>query len=140
VLIDTGEWTEAEVLGLLRRADCLLSLTAAEGWGLGAFDAACQGTPVLITGHGGQLEWLGADHPGLLPFRTVPADHPDPALFEPGMTWAAADVDVAVEQLRALLRGDHDQLVRATERLAIDLPVRYSPAAVGAIAASRLPG
>ncbi len=139
VLIDTGEWTEPEVLGLLRRADCFLSLTAAEGWGLGAFDAACQGTPVLITGHGGQVEWLGADHPGLLPFRMVDADHPDPALFEPGMEWAAADVDAAIGQLRALARRELPALAHATERLSSELPARYSPVTVGARAASLLP-
>ena len=139
VLIDTGDWSEGQVLGLLRRADCFLSLTAAEGWGLGAFDAACLGTPVLITGHGGQLEWLGDDHPGLLPFRTVPADHPDPALFEPGMTWAEADVRAAAEHLRAVLRGELHGLAAATARLATELPERFSPAAVGARAASLLP-
>lgn len=139
VLIDTGEWSEAQVLGLLRRADCFLSLTAAEGWGLGAFDAACQGTPVLITGHGGQVEWLGEHYPGLLPFRMVAADHPDRALFEPGMTWAAADVDAATDRLRALRRGELPELVRAAARLADGLPDRYSPTAVGSLAASLLP-
>ena len=139
VVVDTGPWTEAEVLGLLGRADCFLSLTAAEGWGLGAFDAACLGTPVVMTGHGGQLAWLGADHPGLVPFRMVEAEHPDRTLFEPGMTWAAAEVDTAAEMLRALHRGELPALTRATSRLAAELPDRYSPERIGALAAALLP-
>lgn len=138
VHVDTADWTDGQLLGLLTRADCSLSLTAAEGWGLGAFDAACRGTPVLITGHGGQVEWLGADHPGLLPHRLVDAVHPDTTLFEPGMQWAEADLDAVVELLRELRRGGLPELRAATERLARDLPARYSAEVVGTRAAALL--
>lgn len=138
VHLDTGDWTDGQLLGLLERADCFLSLTGAEGWGLGAFDAACRGTPVLITGHGGQLEWLGADHPGLLPFAMVDAVHPDTTLFEPGMRWAEADLDAAVDQLRALQAGGLPALRVTTARLVRELPERYAAERVGALAASLL--
>ena len=138
VHVDTGEWSEAQVLGLLERADCFLSLTASEGWGLGAFDAACLGTPVVITGFGGQVEWLGADHPGLLPYRTVPARHPYADLFEPGMEWAEADLDAAVDQLRDLAAGRAGPLAQASRSLRSALPDRYSPHRVGRIAADAL--
>ena len=138
VHIDTGVWSEAQVLGLLERADCVLSLTASEGWGLPAFDAACLGTPVVITGFGGHLEWLGADHPGLLPHRMVPVDHPDLSHYEPGMRWGEADLDAAVDLLRDLAAGRADALGRATSALHRTLPERYAPARVGRLAAEAL--
>jgi len=52
--------------------DCFVSLTHGEGWGMGAFDAAALGKPVLITGYGGPAEYLGPDYPGLLEYTMVP--------------------------------------------------------------------
>ncbi len=138
VHVSTARWSEGQVLGLLDRADCFLSTTASEGWGLGAFDAACLGTPVVITGFGGQVEWLGTDHPGLLPYHMVPATHPYEHLFEPGMEWAEADLDVAVDQLRALAHGRNAPLEEATRALQAVLSDRYSPRRVGRIAADAL--
>ena len=138
--MDTGEWTEAEVLGLLQRTDCCLSLTASEGWGLAAFDAACLGTPVVITGFGGQVERLGADHPGLLPCRMVDAVHPDATLFEPGMRWAEADLEVAVALLRALAAGHADDLDRATRELQGRFARSAPQRSVGEMAARALAG
>lgn len=137
VLVDTAHWSEGQVLGLLERADCFLSMTASEGWGLGPFDAACLGTPVVITGFGGQVEWLGADHPGLLPYRRVPADHPYP-LFEPGMEWAEPDLDAAVDRLRDLASGRPSILRTAAAELRASVLDRYSPTRVGQLAAAAL--
>jgi glycosyltransferase involved in cell wall biosynthesis len=139
VLVETGRFDEGQMLGLLQRADCVFSMTSAEGWGLGPFDAACLGTPVIITGFGGQVEWLGGDYPGLLPFRMVDADHPDRSLFEPGMTWAAADADTAVDQLRALYEGRHPALTERSASLAGELTRRYAPGAVADIVEAVLP-
>ena len=139
VLVDTADWTEAEVLGLLRRADCFLSTAASEGWGLGAFDAACFGRPVLVSGFGGQVEWLGTDHPGLLPFRMVPAVHPDATLFEPGMWWGEVDLDAAVDALRQLAAGTAVELVSHAAALGPVLQARYAEDEVGRVASSVLP-
>ena len=139
VIVDTAEWSDAELRALHERADVFLSLTAGEGWGLGAFDAACRSTPVIITGWGGQVEWLGADHPGLLPYSLVPADHPDRTLFEPDMTWAWPDLDSAVDLLRALHGRADPTFERHVAAAAPDLRRRYAPSAVGPAAADLLP-
>lgn len=139
VVVDVGGWSDGEVLGLLERAQCVLSLTASEGWGLGPFEAACLGTPVVMTGYGGQVEWLGADHPGLVPFRMVPAEHPDTSLFEPGMRWAEADMDAAIDLVRAVV-DDAAPVVRAhTTALRASLLERFDPAAVASILIDVLP-
>jgi glycosyltransferase involved in cell wall biosynthesis len=139
VVLDTMPWTEAEMFRMLVRADCYVSLTSTEGWGLGAFDAACVGTPVLITGYGGQVEWLGVGYPGLLPFVLEPVVVAHGTSFEPGMLWAAPDLEAAVEAMRAMAHRQAPELSAAAAALGPALLERYSPAAVGAIAASVLP-
>lgn len=131
VVVDTGVWTDEQMLGLLERADCFLSLTASEGWGLGAFDAATRGTPVVVTGFGGQVEWLGNDHLGLIPFTLVDADHPDTSLFEPGMKWAQANIDDAIDLVRGVIRGSNTSLLERSTALATELRDKYSSARVG---------
>jgi len=132
VVLDTESWTDQEMAGLWQLADCYVSLTSVEGWGLGAFDAAVAGVPLIITGYGGQLAWLGDDHPGLVPFTIVPADHPDRSMFEPGMSWALAELDAAVDLMRAAVDG-HADFVSHAPALSARLTDQYSEAAVGHI-------
>lgn len=130
VQLEPDSWTDAQVAGLVDRADAFVSLTAAEGWGLGAFDAATRGVPVVITGGGGQQEWLGPDAPWVVPYTMEPANHPDRKLFEPGMQWARADVQAAAEMLRAI-HSDRAAARRAAAPMAERVRRDYSPATVG---------
>lgn len=139
VLVDTSIWSDAQVAGLVERTSCFVSLTSAEGWGLGPFDAACAGVPVVITGFGGQVEYLGEDYPGLLPHRMVPPVHEDPDLVPAGVQWAYPDMDAAVERVRGVLDGSDTELVEAATTLAPRLRERFSPEAVGALAAAAVP-
>ncbi|MBV9405066.1 MAG: glycosyltransferase family 4 protein [Acidobacteriaceae bacterium] len=72
----TEPWPRASVEALHERGDCYVSLTHGEGWGLGAYEAAAFGKPVIITGHGGQLEFLPASLAYHVDFRLVPFDDP----------------------------------------------------------------
>lgn len=139
VVVITETWTPAEMAALHARADVFVSLTAAEGWGLGAFDAAVRGTPVLTSDGPAPREWMGADHPGLLPVSQVPARHPDRELFDPStMQWGWADLDTAVDRLRALRAGDDPGLLAAAAALAPAIRARYAPEVVGRVAAGLL--
>ena len=82
--------------------DCYVSLAHGEGWALGAFDAATRGTPVVMTGWGGHLDYLGADWPGALDYRlaVVPVWPPHRPSYWPSQRWAAPDFDGAVAALR----------------------------------------
>jgi glycosyltransferase involved in cell wall biosynthesis len=83
--------------------DVYVSLTHAEGWGLGAFEAATLGKPVLMTAWGGQCEFLGADWPGAIPcaLEPVPLWPPHQPSYFPSQCWAAPDADAAVALMRA---------------------------------------
>jgi glycosyltransferase involved in cell wall biosynthesis len=110
--------------------DAYVSLAHGEGWGMGAFDAATLGKPVLITGWGGQLDYLGADYPGLLRYEMVPVrgwlPHASPTLphasLAPAQRWAMADSRHAAQLMRAAMARERSLLHAATavrEKIAI---------------------
>jgi glycosyltransferase involved in cell wall biosynthesis len=70
-LIDE-EISQEDILNLHARGDCYISLCRSEGWGLGAFDAAGFGKPIIITGYGGQTEYLPGHLAYLVDYRLVP--------------------------------------------------------------------
>ncbi len=82
--------------------DCYVSLAHGEGWALPIFDAASRGTPVVATGWGGHLDYLGADWPGAIAYRlgTVPILPPDKPSFWPPQRWALPQFDAAVAALQ----------------------------------------
>jgi glycosyltransferase involved in cell wall biosynthesis len=100
--VAVGDWSPAEVAGLHRRSDCYVSLTHGEGWGLGLFDAVAAGNPVVTTGWGAPVEWLGADAPGLVEHELVSVRHSAPHSYAPDQQWAEPDVDHAAALLRAV--------------------------------------
>lgn len=92
-----------EIDRLHTRGDCFFSLTHSEGWGLGPFDAALFGNPVIVTGWGGQLDYLGAEYPLLVRYEMEPTNKYTPDGFfmrTEGTDWAAADQAHAGELMR----------------------------------------
>lgn len=105
VLMDR-EVPPADILDLHARGDCYLSLTRSEGWGMGAFDAASWGTPVIITGYGGQLDFLQPQAAGLVRHTLVPVHDPmGYPSFAPDQNWAEPDLAHARELLRAMVES-----------------------------------
>jgi glycosyltransferase involved in cell wall biosynthesis len=107
--------------------DAYVSTTHSEGFGLGAFDAAARGRPVLMTGWGGQRDYLGDDSawPGALPSRmtSVPVWPPDAPSYWRSQRWASVDVDVVAHALRAYVADPAPHLAaaeRIAERIAND--------------------
>lgn len=101
-LID-GNIPEEQIHALHRRGDCFVSLTRGEGWGLGSFEAATTGNPVVITGYGGQTEYLPADYPYLVRHTLV---HVKPnrrwSSYGADQSWAEPDIEDAVRLMRHL--------------------------------------
>jgi len=86
--------------------DVYASLSHGEGFGLGAFEAATRGTPVVMTGWGGHLDFLGTDWPGAIAGRLVPAPvwPPYQPSYFPSQRWAEPDMDAAVRRLQEALQ------------------------------------
>lgn len=81
--------------------DCFYSLTHCEGWGLGAFDAAAAGNPVIITGWGGQLDFLPAEDSFHVEYALQPVQ-PEKGWesYQKDHLWAGADREHAIATLR----------------------------------------
>jgi glycosyltransferase involved in cell wall biosynthesis len=129
VRLVTRALTNREVAGLHHRGDCFVSLCRSEGWGLGAFDAATHGNPVVTTGHGGHLDHLG-DSPYLVDFELVPVrDSAGFPSYAPDQRWAEPNVEHGAELLRRVVREREEAQAHASAR-ADEIKERYRPAAI----------
>jgi glycosyltransferase involved in cell wall biosynthesis len=91
--------------------DCFVSLSHGEGWGMGAFDAATFGKPVLIAPYGGPAEYLPAGYPGFLDYTMVPVSGwTAAASFGPPQCWAQPDTEDAARKLRTVVARHADFL------------------------------
>lgn len=106
--------------------DVYVSLSRAEGWGMGAYEAALLGRPVLMTGWSGQLDFLGEDHPGLVDYQLEAIDWPG-TTYGPDHQWAVADLADVRRKMRAQFerRGEPDE---AAMRLSETICNRFSEA------------
>ncbi len=103
----TRRLSDGEIGRLHDDGDCFVSLCRSEGWGLGAFDAAAHGTPVVTTAFGGHLDYL-AGSPHLVDFDLVAVEDPSglPS-YAPDQRWAEPDLDHGAAVLREVL-ADYD--------------------------------
>ena len=117
ITIITDELSDADVVALHRNGDCYISLCRSEGWGLGAFDAATAGRPVIMPAFGGHLDYLPSELAFLLPceplsVRTSPPSRsythdqswaePSRAHARDAMRWIVAHQREAWERGRGL--------------------------------------
>ena len=58
LVIPNKALTDSEIVALHQDADCFVSATRGEGWGLGMFEAALMQRTVIAPGYGGQFDFL----------------------------------------------------------------------------------
>lgn len=103
IALETRRLSKADIDALHRRGDCFVSLARGEGWGMGAFAAASRGIPVVTTGFGGHLDFLGGS-PSLIDYRSVPVeDRTGVTSYSSDQRWAEPDVDHAAQLLRSVI-------------------------------------
>ncbi len=125
VLILTDDsLSDEEMFALHEMGDCYISLARTEGWGLGAFEAARLGKPVVMTGYGGQLDYLSPDLSWMVDYEMVSVYEPGrPANLKPGVLWAAPSVSHAATQLREVYDNQLAATAQAQQlagRIAVD--------------------
>jgi hypothetical protein len=130
VKLVTRELVEDEIEALHTRGDCFVSLCRSEGWGIPSFDAVAYGNPVVITGYGGQLEYLDAARAHLVDYSLVEVRDPTglPS-YTPDQRWAEPSIEHAAERLRHVYEHRADARERARD-LSREILVRYRPEAV----------
>jgi glycosyltransferase involved in cell wall biosynthesis len=113
MLLISDPFTEAEIACLHQRGDCFVSLCHSEGWGLGAFDAAGLGKPIVITGYGGHLEFLPKELAYLIDYRMVPViDRQGSASYSLNQAWAKPDLTQASQLMREVFNKRNESLDR----------------------------
>jgi glycosyltransferase involved in cell wall biosynthesis len=104
--------------------------------GLTLFEAMSLGKPVIATGWSGNMDFMSADNSFPVKYQLVPLDQ-DYLPYRAGQIWA----DPSVDDAAALMRYVFEHPLDAEEvgrHAAADISRGYSPAAIGALIASRL--
>lgn len=110
----TGQIDEADIAGLHQRGDCYLSLSHGEGWGIGAFDAAAAGNPVVATGWGGALDYLDPHYAWVVGCDLVIArDDENLAKFKKQHRWAQPRAEAAAAMMRRVAADPEAARARA---------------------------
>jgi glycosyltransferase involved in cell wall biosynthesis len=100
------------IAGLYTSCHAFVSPTRAEGWGLPIIEAMACGLPAIVTGYGGQTEFLGP-HAYRIDHRLVPVDEPffNAAAGDFGL-WAEPDIG----HMRRLMRRVYENPAEARQR------------------------
>lgn len=97
VVFVKNQLTYDEVRSLHHQCDCYIQLTRSEGFGLGIFESYKIGKNVIVTGYGGQTEFLPINHYGLVDHSIVNVQ--DTLFFnvqlDESYTWAKPNIDHA---------------------------------------------
>lgn len=93
-----------EILALHSFGDCYVSLNKGEGFGLTIFDAFNLGKKVITTGYGGQVDFLGNDHRGLVKYKIdkVSGMESFSTNYSSDQEWAYPDLDCAYEIMKQM--------------------------------------
>ncbi|MDD4650647.1 MAG: glycosyltransferase [Methanothrix sp.] len=121
VEIINEEISQEDIFKLHARGDCYFSLCRSEGWGLGAFDAASLGKPIIITGYGGQTEYLPGHLAYLVNYRLVPViDVVGKRSYSRDQMWAEPNRIHASQLIRQVFEGRraaHQRAVTLSEHI-----------------------
>ena len=129
-VVDDELLPDGEMRALHEVGDVFVSLTRSEGFGLGAFEAAARGKPVVMTRYGGQLDFLPPTRSWLVDYRMTPLRDPSRwAVFAHGTTWPEASIEDAVTVLRQIA-ADPDAARARAAPLADEIAERFSTRAV----------
>lgn len=97
--------TNEEVLALHSFGDCYVSLNKGEGFGLTIFDAFNYKKQVITTGYGGQVDFLGINHNGLVNFKIDKVKGMDKfsTNYSVDQEWGYPDLDHAYSLMEKML-------------------------------------
>jgi glycosyltransferase involved in cell wall biosynthesis len=125
-----------EMISLIRRGDCYVSLHRSEGFGLGMAEAMACGKPVIGTDYSGSTDFL-SDRTGFPVSFALRPVQPGDYIFSDGQTWAEPDQAAAAKAMQRVFHDRPERERRAAAGKAL-VETRYGRRNVGRIAAERL--
>jgi glycosyltransferase involved in cell wall biosynthesis len=131
-----GYMTRAELAGLMRAADCYVSLHRSEGLGLGIGEAMALGKPVVATGYSGIAEILtpANSYPVRYGIVSIPRDY---GPYLEGLSWAEPDLEHASALMRQVVDDEAGRMERGRRAVA-DMARCRAPRITGMRARLRL--
>lgn len=131
VVLVTESLGSREMQAIHRIGDCYISLCRGEGWGLGAYEAAWLGKPVIMTGFGGHTAFLPAALSYQVKWRLAAVSVPDrnPS-YTPDQHWAEPDCNHASALMRQIVLNP-DQARSRGESLRQYVTARFRPEVIG---------
>lgn len=102
---------------LLNAADAVVSLHRAEGFGFVIAEAMRLGKPVITTDWSGHMDFTSADTAFLVPSRLVACEDVYGVYKDGGAQWAEPDLEIAAEQMRAVVTDVAAREARVTAAL-----------------------
>jgi glycosyltransferase involved in cell wall biosynthesis len=131
-LLAEDEVPDSLIDGIHTLGHCFVSLSRCEGFGLGMFDAATRGRPVIAVGYGGPTDFLGTDWPGRVPHRMVPCESiAGYQWFDPTQSWPEPD-DLAAFALMRDFIASPEPFRAAAETIRRRILEEFGPRAVSA--------
>lgn len=121
---------------LTASCDCYVSLHRSEGFGIGMAEATLLGRPVVATGYGGNVDFMGPPGGWLVRHTLVPIG-PGSDPYPADAVWAQPDLDHAAELLRAV-REQPEEAARRADAAKQWLVEHHSPHAAGQALRRRL--
>jgi glycosyltransferase involved in cell wall biosynthesis len=131
-----GYLDPAAKAGLIADADCYVSLHRSEGFGLTLAEAMALGTPVIVTGYSGNMDFTTPGNSYLVDWRPIEVG-PDCEVYPAHGHWAEPDLEHAARQLRRVWQRPDEAAARA-RRAQADITRAYDPRTVGTLARARL--
>lgn len=102
-----------QICFLHQRGDCFVTASRGEGWGLGAYEAAFSGNPVIAPAQGGLLDFLPPEHTYFAAYQLIPVDTVfGRESYSANQLWA----DVDQSALRKLMRLVFEDQMKARHK------------------------
>jgi glycosyltransferase involved in cell wall biosynthesis len=113
VVLIEADWPDARIAALYRACQAFVAPSRGEGFGLPCIEAMRFGLPLIVTGWGGQRDFVSPDNAWLIDYRFAPArTHIDAG----HSAWAEPDVAHLARLLREVYLAPHSLLTAKTAR------------------------
>jgi glycosyltransferase involved in cell wall biosynthesis len=135
-LLDTM-FRRNELLALINRADCYVSLHRSEGFGLNMADAMAIGKPVIATGYSGNMEFMNINNSLPVKYELKEIKHQIPP-YSIGSIWSEPDTDHAASLMKYAV-ANPDEMKKLGQRAQDDMAQGFSTEAISRLIQKRVP-
>jgi len=111
-----NDFPAGEIAGLHESCDCFVSLSRGEGWGMGAYEAAWFGKPVVVTAFGGFTDFLPAEFSYHVNYELIKVSTAfGKQSYNADQEWAEADVMHARQLMREIFADQNKARLKGSE-------------------------